>query len=127
MARPKAAELTTRELEVMHVFWEHGCLTAPQVRELLATSGRDLAYTTIATLIKILVTKRCLKQTGSQRPFVYQPIRSFEDVSGHLIRDLVDRVFRGSREALLVQLMENQQLTPSERKLVKQFLRENPS
>jgi BlaI family penicillinase repressor len=110
----------------MHVFWENEALTAPQVRELLATSGRDLAYTTIATLIKILVTKHCLKQTGNQRPFVYQPIRSFEDVSGHLIRDLVDRVFRGSREALLVQLMENQQLTPSERKLVEQFLREDP-
>ena len=121
MARPKAAELTARELEVMQVFWDHGSLTAPQVRERIADSGRDLAYTTVATLIKILVTKGCLEQTNTQRPFVYQPIRSFEEISSGLIRDLVDRVFRGSREALLVQLMENQTLTPSERKLVKQF------
>lgn len=127
MARPKAAQLTARELEVMHIFWEHGSLTAPQARELLAQSGRDLAYTTIATLIKILVNKKFLKQTNNERPFVYQPIRSHEDVSSHMLSDLVERVFRGSREALLVQLMENQKLTARERKLVKQYLREERS
>lgn len=127
MARPKSAELTTRELELMHIFWEHDSLTAPQARERLADSGRDLAYTTIATLIKILVTKGFLKQTNSQRPFVYQPIRSFEDVSGNLIRDMVERVFRGSREALLVQMMESQTLTTRERELVEQYLRKEPS
>ncbi|NOY42331.1 MAG: BlaI/MecI/CopY family transcriptional regulator [Planctomycetes bacterium] len=127
MARPKSAELTTRELEVMHVFWEDGSLTAMQARERLAHLGRDLAYTTVATLIKLLVTKGFLKQTNSQRPFFYVPIRSFEDVSSHLISDLVERVFRGSREALLVQMMESQALTARERRLVKQFLREKPS
>ena len=127
MARPKAAELTARELELMHVFWEQGSLTATQVRDQLADSGRDLAYTTIATIIKNLVTKKFLEQTNSQRPFIYQPMRSFEDVSGRLIHDLVDRVFRGSREALLVQLMDSKNFTPKERKLIEQFLREeNP-
>lgn len=127
MARPKAAELTARELEVMQVFWEHEGLTAPRVRELLAASGRDLAYTTIATLIKILVTKECLQQTNTQRPFVYEPLRSFKEVSSGLISDLVDRVFRGSREALLIQLMEKKAFTASERKLIEEFLREDPS
>ena len=51
MARPKATELTERELEIMHVFWKQGAPTAGEVREALANAGRDLAYTTVATLV----------------------------------------------------------------------------
>ncbi len=43
MARPKAKELTERELEVMHMFWEHGEQTIAQVRDKLAVQDRDLA------------------------------------------------------------------------------------
>ena len=102
MARPKAPQLTERELETMHVFWDGGPMTAADARAALAAAGRDLAYTTVATLVKILVEKKFLKPTTFERPFVYQPIRSFEDVSGRLVGDLVKRVFQGSREELLV-------------------------
>ncbi len=53
MARPRAKELTERELEVMQVFWKHGELDAVEARERLATAGLDRAYTTIATLVRI--------------------------------------------------------------------------
>src|SRR5438270_12604344 len=106
MARPPAKELTARELEVMHVFWEHETQTAADARERLAKEGRDLAYTTVATLIKILVEKGFLKQTNHERPFLYRPIRSFEEVSRRLVGDLVRRVFQGSREELLVRLLD---------------------
>jgi len=124
MARPPAKELTERELEIMHVFWEHGPLTAAAVRDHLAGSGRDLAYTTVATLVRILVDKDFLKQTNRARPFVYRPRRSFEEVSRRLVGDLVDRVFQGSRTALLVQLAENGRLTEQERTLLESILRE---
>ncbi|TWT90953.1 Methicillin resistance regulatory protein MecI [Pseudobythopirellula maris] len=127
MARPKAPELTERELELMHVFWEKGPMTAPQAREQLAESGRDLAYTTVATLIKILVDKRFLKQTGDQRPFVYQSIRSFDAVSKRLVSDLVRRVFQGSREELLVQLLDGRKLSQKERETLQQILGEGQS
>ena len=64
MARPPAKELTERELEIMHVFWRDGELTASAVRDRLADGGRDLAYTTVATLVRILVDKGFLKQTN---------------------------------------------------------------
>jgi len=124
MARPAAKELTERELEVMHVFWEHGSKTAAEVRELLAAEGRELAYTTVATLIKILVDKDFLKQTNEERPFIYKPIRSFNDVSRRIVGDLVQRVFQGSREELLVRLLDGKKLTAAERELLKQVLRE---
>jgi predicted transcriptional regulator len=124
MARPAAKELTERELEVMHVFWEQGAQTAAEVRDLLAKDGRDLAYTTVATLIKILVDKGFLKQTNEERPFIYKPIRSFDEVSRRLVGDLVHRVFQGSREELLVRLLDGKKLSAKERELLKQILRE---
>jgi len=115
MARPPAKELTERELEVMHVFWKRGELTVGEVRDALAESGLDRAYTTVATLVRILADKQFLKMTNQDRPFCYRPARSYEDVSRKLLGELLDRVFRGSREQLLVRLMEQKALTAKER------------
>jgi BlaI family transcriptional regulator, penicillinase repressor len=127
MARPKATELTERELEIMHVFWKKGELTAGEVREALAQAGRDLAYTTVATLVRILMEKGFVRQTNEERPFRYLPVRSFDDVSGRLLSDLVKRVFGGSREHLLVRLTESRKLTAKERALLEKILREQQS
>ncbi len=115
MARPKAKELTERELEVMHLFWEHSELSIAEAQELLSKSGRELAYTTVATLVKILCDKGFMKQTTEMRPHRFKPTRSYREVSGSLLKDLVQRVFGGSREALLVRLMEEKKLTDEER------------
>lgn len=125
MARPKAPELTQRELELMHVFWDARSLTAIEARDRFAEAGTDLAYTTVATLVKILVEKKFLKQVGDQRPFSYVPLRSFEDVSGRLIGDLVKRVFGGSREEMLVRLLDGKKLSAKERRVLEQVLRED--
>lgn len=124
MARPKAPELTERELEIMHVFWDDGPLTAQEVRDRLAERGPDLAYTTVATLIRILSDKGFLGQTNSERPFVYEPTRSFDEVSNKLVNHLVKQVFDGSREKLLVSLFGAQRLTKKERAALEEILRE---
>ena len=124
MARPPAKELTERELEVMHVFWNRDNLTVAQVRDALAEAGLDRAYTTIATLVRILTDKSFLVQTSQERPFCYRPARSYEDVSRKLLGELLDRVFRGSREQLLVRLMEQKKLTAKERSILADVLRQ---
>jgi predicted transcriptional regulator len=124
MARPAAKDLTERELEVMHVFWAEGAGTAAEVRDLLAASGLDRAYTTIATLVRILHDKGFLEQTNIERPFRYRPVRSYEEVSGRLLGDVLQRVFRGSREQLLVRLMEQRKLTAKERAVLVEILKE---
>lgn len=126
MARPPAKDLTERELEVMHVFWNVGQLTAAEVRDQLAAAGRELAYTTVATLIRILSDKGFLEQTNVERPFLYRPLRSFEEVSRNIVGDLVHRVFRGSREQLLVRLLEERQLTAEERAMLQELVRKSP-
>ena len=73
MARPAAKELTERELEVMHAFWNRGESTVADVRDVLAAAGLDRAYTTVATLVRILADKGFLVQTNEERPFSYKP------------------------------------------------------
>ena len=102
----------------MHVFWSTGQGTAAEIRDQLAAGGRELAYTTVATLIRILSDKGFLEQTNAERPFVYRPVRSFEDVSRNIVGDLVQRVFRGSRQQLVVRLLEERPLTAEERAIL---------
>jgi predicted transcriptional regulator len=124
MARPAAKDLTERELEVMHIFWRHGELTAAAARDRLAAGGRDLTYPTVANLVRILQEKGFIRPTNDDRPFRYRPARSYEEVSGRLLGDIVDRVFGGSREDLLVRLVARRRLTVRERELLESILRE---
>jgi predicted transcriptional regulator len=122
MARPKAKELTERELEIMHVFWEHGEQTAAEIRDQMEKLGRDLAYTTVATLVRILLEKEFLKQTNEERPFKFVPAKTYEEVSSSLLGDLVQKVFAGSRMQLLVRLFEQKKLTAAERERLQEIL-----
>ncbi|WP_339728224.1 BlaI/MecI/CopY family transcriptional regulator [uncultured Gimesia sp.] len=130
MARPRAKELTERELEVMHVFWDEAqseaamAISVSDVRDALHKSGRELAYTTVATLVRILVEKDFLKQTNEERPFLYRAARSFDEVSGSLLGEMVQKVFGGSREKLLLRLMDERKLTRKELRALEDILRE---
>jgi len=123
MARPRAKELTERELEIMQVFWSDGEASATEVRDALEANGRSLAYTTVATLIRILSEKGFLQQTHDERPFRFAPTRSFEEVSGNMLGDLMQRVFGGSREQLLIRLLDQKKLTKKEREVLSSVLK----
>jgi predicted transcriptional regulator len=124
MGRPPAKDLTERELEVMHVFWRHKEATAAAARDHLAASGLDRTYTTVANLVRGLHDKGFLRQVNDDRPFRYRPVRTYEDVSGRLLGDLLERVFRGSRTQLLKQLVGQKKLTAEERALLERILEE---
>ena len=100
-----------------------GEMTAQQIRDGLAATGRDLAYTTVATLVRILQDKGFLRQTTRERPFRYAPARTFEEVSGSMVSDLVQKVFGGSREQLLVRLLDETGLSAEERQTLEDILR----
>ncbi len=125
MGRPASKELTERELEAMHVYWRRGEMTANEARDELAAAGQNLAYVTVANLTRILVDKGYLEPINDQRPFRYRPVRSFEEAARSLVGDLVERVFRGSREQLLVSLLgRRKKLSARERALLEQVLKE---
>jgi predicted transcriptional regulator len=125
MARPASKELTDRELEVMHAFWRRGELTASEARDELASSGIELNYVTVANLTRILLEKDYLEAVNDQRPFRYRPVRSFDETARGFVGDLLERVFLGSREQLLVNLLgRRKKLTAKERALLEQILKE---
>lgn len=124
MARPAAKDLTERELDVMHIFWAGGEMTAADARERLSETGRELTYPTVANLVRTLHEKGFLRPTNDERPFRYLACRSYEEVSGRLLTDLVSRVFRGSREQLFVRLLDGRKLTPAERAVLELILQE---
>jgi predicted transcriptional regulator len=100
-------------------------MTAQAVRDRLARNGTDLSYATVANLVRTVHDKGFLAQTNAERPFVYEPTRSYEDVSGRLLGDLIDRVFLGSRAELLLRLVEERRLSAKERDALQEILKEH--
>ena len=123
MARPRASALTPRELAVMQVFWENKWATAEDAANHLRRSGDELAYVTVANVVRGLADKGFLKQTNSTRPFQYRAMRTHREVSRSMILDLTKRLFAGSREALLVHLLESRKLTTAEKTYIQEVLK----
>src|SRR5262249_34423908 len=96
--------------------------TAQEARDALAAAGLDLAYTTVATLVRILAEKGFLTATNTERPFHYRATRPYEEVSGRLLDDLVAKVFRGSRKQLLLRLVDDRPLGARERAALEKIL-----
>ena len=112
MPRRKSQEqLTPLELEIMKVLWEGGPATAGEVQQRVH-AARPLAYTTVQTMLNILVRKGRAKRTLVERSYRYRAAISREKAAGNTLRDLVERMFGGSAEALVMSLVETSQLTP---------------
>lgn len=125
MVRPKSSELTDRELAVMQVFWRNDEATAEAIRKQL-NDERDeqLAYTTVANVIRGLLDKNFLELTFHERPYRYRYARTFEDVSNRLVGNFLQKLFEGSREAMLVNILKQKKLSQSERELLQEVLQD---
>jgi len=108
--RPRRAILTPQELQIMKVVWSRRAATVRDVYEDLR-SRRRIAYTTVMTMMNILERKGHLKKQTEGRSFVYRPVRPKRQVVGAMVREFLDRVFGGSAEPLLVQLVQDRRLT----------------
>ena len=103
----KDQTLTPLELEIMQVLWEQGASTAAEVQPKLKG---DLAYTTVQTMLNILEKKGKLKRKLRGRAFEYSAKVSEARATGHAVRDLVDRMFGGSSEELVMSLIKTRQI-----------------
>lgn len=103
--------LTPLELEIMQVLWTGGPATVASVQERL---GSDLAYTTVQTMLNVLLRKKKVRRAPAGRAFTYEAAVSREGATGAAIKDLVSRMFGGSGEAMLMALINTQQVTPEE-------------
>ena len=99
--------LTPLELEIMNVLWDHGPATVSEVQPQLKGG---LAYTTVMTMLNVLLRKKKVKRVQDGRAFRYRPAVSRQRATGSAVEDLLKRMFGGSAEALLMTLVETRNL-----------------
>ncbi|HEV7157727.1 MAG TPA: BlaI/MecI/CopY family transcriptional regulator [Caulobacteraceae bacterium] len=105
------AMLTPLELQIMQSLWEQGPGTVAEVQ---ARLSQPLAYTTVQTMLGVLLRKQRVRREMAGRAFVYRPAISREKAVAGALKDLVGRMFGGSGEALLMSLIDARQITPDD-------------
>lgn len=123
---PRRRQLTPLELEIMKVIWAAGPSNVRAVRECLPGTPK-LAYTTVQTMLNVLVRKGWVKRTLLGRAFEYSARRSLDGAESSAIRDLVDRLFGGSVEKLLMSLVKSGQLDAVKLRALSELVEERRS
>jgi predicted transcriptional regulator len=122
MARQTTPHLTPLELEIMHVLWNEGASNVQSVQQQLE---RELAYTTVQTMLNILHRKGKVKRILKDRAYFYSPVVTRSHVVGNHLTDLVERLFGGSAESLVMSLVETKHLTPKKLARLQKLIEEN--
>lgn len=113
--------LTRRELDVMAVLWERGSAT---VQEVLDDLGERLAYTTVLTVLRGLEAKGAVRHEEAGRAYRYFPKIAPTKVGGRSLQRLLDKVYQGSRELLLTELVAGRDVSAEELKRLKRLIDE---
>jgi BlaI family penicillinase repressor len=103
--------LTPLELEIMQVLWQAGPCTVAEVQPKLKA---ELAYTTVQTMLNVLLRKKKVKRVQEGRAHRYRAAVSRERATGNALSDLVKRMFGGSSEALLMAMVDTRQISAEE-------------
>ncbi len=107
MGKKEKDTLTKLELQIMQVIWKLGPSNVTAVQEGLE---QELAYTTVQTMLNILHRKGKLKRKLRGRAYQYSATVTEANASGHAVRDLIDRMFGGSSEELVMSLIKTRQI-----------------
>jgi len=127
--RPASRYPTELELEILKVLWRDGPAPVRHVREALATA-RDLAYTSVMTVMNIMTEKGYLSRARKRGVYVYRPRITRQWTARRILGDVVDRVFDGSATAVMLHLIESGQINDAEleslRKLLEDRVEDEP-
>lgn len=125
MPRRKNSEqsLTPLELEIMNVLWETGPANVQTVQSRM--TARELAYTTVQTMLNVLHRKGKVKRRLKDRAYLYQPILSRQKAVTQAVGDVLDRFFGGSADGLVLSLVETRKLTPEKLAQIQKLLEDS--
>lgn len=123
MPRPKSPTMTDGELRLMRVLWEKGQATVGEVVDALKTRPKP-AYNTVLTLLRIMEKKGYVTHRKDGRAFIFLPTVARADASRSALQTLMNRFFDGSPRALMLNLLEDAQLSPEALKQLKERIEE---
>lgn len=115
------ALFTDRELDVMSILWRRGCATVAEVRTELED---ELAYTSVLSALQTLEDKGYVRHEQEGRAYRYFPTVDSESAGGTALNRILDKIFHGSAELLLAQLMSERQIGPVELERMRRLLEE---
>ena len=117
--RPPQA-LTPLELEIMNVLWDTGPAPVQTVQSHLKT--RELAYTTVQTMLNVLHRKGKVKRRLKDRAYIYQPVLTRDNAVKQALGDMLDKFFGGSADSLVLNLLETRRLSAERLEALKQLI-----
>ena len=125
MPRRKSPELplTPLELEIMKVLWETGPANVQTVQAKI--ENRELAYTTVQTMLNVLHRKGKVKRQLKDRAYLYRPVLSRRKAVSQAVGDMLERFFGGSADDLVLNLVETRQLTPERLAQIQKLLEDS--
>jgi predicted transcriptional regulator len=113
LPRKQSRTLTEAELRIMNLLWQKGPGTVQQVLDWLPPKPA-LAYNTVLTTIRILEKKGYVGHAKDGRAHVYEPLIERQEATRSEIRHLVSRLFRNSHDALVLNILEDQEIEGEE-------------
>jgi predicted transcriptional regulator len=122
--RKPSTTLTEAELRIMNALWQKGSGTVQQVLESLPEMP-PLAYNSVLTTVRILERKGYVGHIKDGRAHVYEPLVGQQEASRSEIRHLVSRFFRNSHEALLLNILRDDEINDQELKRLREMLNTN--
>jgi BlaI family transcriptional regulator, penicillinase repressor len=119
----KNSQLAALQLAIMRVLWERGEATVADVREALLAAGRELAYTTVATMLAKMERKGQVMHRAEGKAFIYRPMLGQEQVSRSMVTDLATRLFGGDVTLMVSHLLDGSELSREEMARLKTMIR----
>ncbi len=122
MPRPTSPHPTPLELEILKILWRDGRSPVRHVRQSLANTGRDLAHTSVTTIMTIMTRKGYLRRVSQAGAHLYTPLLKQRSTLRRMLQDLVDRAFNGSASAVALHLLETSDLTRADLKDLRELV-----
>lgn len=121
MARYKVSGPTDKELAILAILWNNGPSTVRQVNEQM-NKQQPTGYTTTLKLMQIMTEKGLVIRDDSKFQHVYSPAVSAEKTQKQVVSDMLDKVFSGSAEKLVMQALSAKRVSAEELKKIRQLI-----
>jgi BlaI family penicillinase repressor len=115
--------LTDLQLSVMKVLWRIGEGGVSEIVPLLAADGKELAPTTVATLLQRLSKQGWVRHRKDGRQFLYRAKVSERDAAQGVLQRVLSSFFGGRVSALTAQLLESEQISADDLKEMRRLIK----
>jgi predicted transcriptional regulator len=123
MARNKASGPTDKELDILSILWNNGPSTVRQVNEEM-NKQQKTGYTTTLKLMQIMTEKGLVVRDDSKFQHIYRPAVSEEKTQKQVVGELLEKVFSGSAEKLVMRALSAKKVSTKELSKIRKILDE---